>query len=98
MVGLGILDSFVFGVPMITTDCGLHSPEIAYLKPGANGVMTRDDVGEFALAVSSLLSDPLALASMGRACLNSASEYSIENMAARFADGIATALAAPRLR
>ncbi len=98
MVGLGILDSFVFGIPMITTDCGVHSPEIAYLRPGENGLMTSDNVQEFALAVSSLLSDPIALARMSQACVNSAGQYSIENMASRFLDGILNALASPRLR
>ena len=98
MVGLGILDSFVFGIPMITTDCGIHSPEIAYLKPDENGLMTLDDVGTYALAVSALLGDPVALARMRQACVSSAGQYSIENMAARFADGIATALASPRSR
>jgi glycosyltransferase involved in cell wall biosynthesis len=96
MVGLGILDSFVLGVPMITTDCGIHSPEIAYLRSGENGLMTRDNVAEFAQAVCSLLGDPVTLGRMRRACVTSADEYPIENMADRFADGIFTALAAPR--
>jgi glycosyltransferase involved in cell wall biosynthesis len=39
MVGLGILDSFALGIPLITTDCGIHSPEIAYLENGKNGLM-----------------------------------------------------------
>jgi glycosyltransferase involved in cell wall biosynthesis len=96
MVGLGILDSFVFGVPMVTTDCGIHSPEIAYLRPGENGLMTRDDVDEFAAAVSSLLGDRAARERMGQACQASASEYSLDAMASRFVDGMVQALAAPR--
>jgi glycosyltransferase involved in cell wall biosynthesis len=98
MVGLGILDSFVLGVPMITTDCGIHSPEIAYLRSGENGLMTRDAIDGFALAVSSLLGDPVALARMRQACLACAGDHRIEDMADRFADGIATALATPRRR
>jgi L-malate glycosyltransferase len=98
MVGLGILDSFVLGVPLITTDCGIHSPEIAYLRPGENGLMTREDVGDFAQAVSSLLGDPVALARIRQACFNSAGDYLIESMADRFADGISTALTTPRRR
>jgi glycosyltransferase involved in cell wall biosynthesis len=96
MVGLGIIDSFVCGIPMITTDCGIHSPEIAYLRPGQNGLMTRDDVEEFALTVSMLLDDAAALERMGRDCLASAGEYSLDAMAARFVDGMVQALAAPR--
>jgi glycosyltransferase involved in cell wall biosynthesis len=97
MVGLGILDSFVFGIPLITTDCGIHSPEIAYLRSGDNGLMTQDEVRAFADAASSLLSDPIAVLRMSRACLNSAASYSIDGMATRFADGMVSALASPRL-
>jgi glycosyltransferase involved in cell wall biosynthesis len=98
MVGLGILDAFVLGIPIITTDCGIHSPEIAYLRPGENGVMTQDDAGDYARAVATLLGDPAALARMGTACADSAGDYRIEHMADRFADGIEAALAAPRRR
>jgi L-malate glycosyltransferase len=96
MVGLGILDSFVLGIPMITTDCGIHSPEIAYLRSGENGLMTPDNLDAFAQAVASLLGDPIALAGMRQACVASARDFRIENMVDRFADGIVTALAAPR--
>ena len=96
MVGLGILDSFVFGAPMITTACGIHSPEIAYLRPGENGLMTRDDVDDYATVVSSLLDDPAAIHRIGKSCLASAAEYSLDGMASRFVDGIVRALAAPR--
>jgi glycosyltransferase involved in cell wall biosynthesis len=98
MVGLGILDSFVLGIPMITTDCGIHSPEIAYLRSGENGLMTPDNIDAFAVAVSSLLGNPVALAGMCRACVDSARNFRIENMADRFAEGIVSALAAPRHR
>jgi glycosyltransferase involved in cell wall biosynthesis len=97
-LGLGIIDSFVGGIPMITSDCGIHGPEIAYLRPGENGLLTRDDVDEFALAVSSLLADPDTLRRIHRACLTSATEYSLDNMASRFVDGMVQALAAPRYK
>ena len=98
IVGLGILDSFVFGVPMITTACGIHSPEIAYLRPGENGLMTRDDVQDYARAVLSLLEDPAAMHRIGKSCLASAAEYSLDGMACRFVDGIVRALATPKRR
>ena len=97
-VGLAILDSFVFGKPLVTTSCSNHGPEIAYLRHGENGLMTPDNAREFAGAVVSLLSDPVALARMSRACVDSAGEYSIEKMASRLADGILKALASPMLR
>jgi L-malate glycosyltransferase len=98
LVGLGILDSFVFGVPMITTACGIHSPEIAYLRSNHNGLITRDNIDDFAAAVSSLLVDTAAMQRMRRACLVSAEEYSLDSMASRFVDGMLQALAAPRYR
>jgi glycosyltransferase involved in cell wall biosynthesis len=95
-VGLGIIDSFVFGIPIVTTYYGKHGPEIAYLRPGDNGLITRDNVNDFAAAVSSLLVDPAAMERMRRACLVSADEYSLDAMASRFVDGMVQALAAPR--
>jgi len=94
LVGLGILDAFVCGVPMLTTDCGIHSPEIAYLENGVNGVMTADDPDAYVEASVRLLRDPQALDGLRAGCAASAREYTVENMARRFADGVANALAA----
>jgi L-malate glycosyltransferase len=95
-VGLGIVDSFVCGVPLVTTDCGQHGPEIAYLQHGGNGLMTRDEVDDFAVTVSSLLTDPASLKRMSQACLTDANKYSLDAMATRFVNGMAQALASPR--
>ena len=54
-VGLGILDSFALGIPMVTTDCKIHSPEIAYLKSGRNGLMIADSEEAFIEGVERLL-------------------------------------------
>lgn len=93
LVGLGILDDFVCGTPMMTTDCGLHSPEIAYLDQGVNGLMTANDVGAYAEACVRLLRDPVALDGLRAGCAASADEYTVQNMARRFAEGIDRALA-----
>jgi glycosyltransferase involved in cell wall biosynthesis len=94
LVGLGILDAFVCGVPMLTTDCGIHSPEIAYLKNGSNGVMTANVLGDFAGAAIRLLRDPEALNVLHAGCAKSVAEYTVEKMARRFADGIELSLCA----
>lgn len=96
LVGLGILDSFVCGVPMLTTDCGIHSPEIAYLQNGLNGLMTANDLQDYADACVRLLQDPVGLDRLRAGCAASAREYTVENMAQRFADGIARCLETPR--
>lgn len=93
LVGLGILDSFVCDVPMLTTDCGIHSPEIAYLENGINGVMTLDDLDAYVEASVHLLHDAQALASLRVGCATSAHEFTVENMACRFAKGVSDAVA-----
>jgi glycosyltransferase involved in cell wall biosynthesis len=85
----------VFSLPLVTTKCIGHGPEIAYLKHGVNGLMTPDDLQQFASAVSSLSSDPAALERMRKACASGAAEFSIEHMASRFLDGTLKALASP---
>lgn len=95
MVGLGILDSFVAGIPMITTDCGLHSPEIAYLQHGVNGWIAPDSLDAFASSVVELLSQTALMEILQQGAGQSASRYSIESMADRFCDGISRALSYP---
>lgn len=91
LVGLGILDSFVSGTPMLTTDCEIHSPEIAYLDEG-NGVVTPDDVNLYANACFALLTDKARLASLQAGCLRSAGRYTLDDMVERFVTGIVGAL------
>lgn len=92
LVGLSVLDSFVCEVPMVTTDCGLHSPEIAYLEHDRNGLVTRDEVGDYAQAVGDLLLDAPRLSRLRAGCAQAAGEYTVERMAARFVDGIVKCL------
>lgn len=98
LVGLGILDSFVSGVPMLTTDCGVHSPEIVYLANGINGVMAPDALPAYVDAAVQLLSDDAAHARLRAGCAASASEYTVERMAQNFGRGVAACLEAPRWR
>ena len=92
LVGLGILDSFASGRPMFTTDCGLHSPEIAYLDNGQNGVMTDNGVEAYADAVVAVLARPAELARLAANARASASRYTVDNMARRMCGGIRSAL------
>lgn len=98
LVGLGILDSFVAGVPLVTTDCGLHSPEIAYLESGHNGLMCEDTEDAFVQTVCNVLVDDVHWKTLRAGCELSASKYTVENMARNFADGIERCLATARLR
>lgn len=92
MVGLSILDSFVAGLPMITTACGTHSPEIAYLESGINGLITENSISAYTHAVVNFFQDPQLQVKLRAGCEASAMEYSINNMAERFCQGICLAL------
>lgn len=88
MVGLVVLDAFVLGLPIITTDCGIHSPEIAYLEHGVNGLVTEDTPTAFAQVVGDVVTDRRRLESLRASAHSSAGSYSIQAMADRFAKGI----------
>jgi len=90
--GLSILDSFALGQPYFTTDCQMHGPEIEYLEPGKNGILTVPSVSEFASMVISVLKDKETLKAMQCAAFSSGSRYTIENMAQNFAAGVLQAL------
>ncbi|OGS95814.1 MAG: hypothetical protein A3K04_06860 [Gallionellales bacterium RBG_16_56_9] len=92
LVGLAIQDSFVSGTPMFTTDCGLHSPEISYLKSGQNGVMSADDLEAYTKAIVDVLSEPEVLGRLRSGSLASGLEYTVENMAIRFKQGVLACL------
>jgi L-malate glycosyltransferase len=92
-VGLSVMDAFVCNAPLITTDCGNHGPEISYLDNGVNGVMTHNDLNNYVEASVRLLGDESALNALRTGCAAAAREYTIENMALKFADGITNAVA-----
>ena len=88
LVGLSIVDSFVTGVPLFTTIGALHSPEIAYLRNGFNGVATENNVTAYSDAVVHYLRNPDSLALLQKGCDESASRYTLKNMVSNFVDGI----------
>ncbi|MFC1831909.1 glycosyltransferase family 4 protein [Thermodesulfobacteriota bacterium] len=92
LVGLVIIDSFIAGVPLFTTDNKIHSPEIAYLRHGHNGIITPNDEDSYSEAVFSYLKDYSP--SLSLACLRSAAEYTLENMVTNFSSGIQQCLSA----
>lgn len=91
-VGLHVLDSFVSGVPLITTADALHGPEIDYLVDGVNGLLVEDDPERFALAAVDLLGDPARLTAMVEAGREAAGRYTMANMVDNFVTGIEAAL------
>ncbi len=92
LVGLVIVDSFIFGLPLITTDCTLHSPEICYLDNGINGIITKDDLNDFTNAVIDLLNDNEKITHLKENCFSSSKRYTIEDMTNNFFIGISEAI------
>jgi glycosyltransferase involved in cell wall biosynthesis len=92
LVGLGILDAFVAGVPLVTTDCGLHSPEIDYLHNHVNGFMTANNLEDYVKTVERVLTDTELANRLRENCTQDAKHYTIENMSANFRAGILQAL------
>ena len=83
---------------MITTDCGIHSPEIAYLESGRNGIMTPDNLEAYVDAVERIFKDDSMRNQMASACIEDARKYTLEKMVENFTQGIIQALQHEPLR
>ncbi|MFW8602407.1 glycosyltransferase family 4 protein [Desulfobacterota bacterium M19] len=92
LVGLHIVDAFCASLILCTTDNARHSPEVAYLKNGINGLMISDSVEAYGQAIVELFADPDRLARMKNASLADSNHYTMENMAENFANGIKSCL------
>jgi glycosyltransferase involved in cell wall biosynthesis len=93
-VGLGVLDSFALGVPLVTTSVPSHGPEIEYLENGVNGLIVEDgsSTQAYADAVAATLQDERLLATLRSGCEWARGRYSVEEMVERFANGVRRAL------
>jgi len=94
LLGLAVLDAYAIGLPVITTNFPRHSPEIAYLEHGRQGLIVApyDDTSIYAEQISKLLQDPSRLSELKRAARASSKLYSAEKMANLFVDGVIKAL------
>lgn len=95
--GLGVLDSFAFGTPIVIVDGDTHGPEVEYIDPGVNGLILPEgsESTEVANAIVSLLQDEDRLRKMKLAAIETAGRYPLSAMVDRFATGIQRALATP---
>jgi len=94
VVGLAILDAFAAGLPIVTIESAHHGPEIAYLEPFANGIVTLPDLASYVEGVVGLISVPDKLSAMSKAALSAGDRYTLENMVTNFSDGVRQALKA----
>lgn len=94
LVGLAVLDAAALGLPVVTTAWPWHSPEIAYLENGRNGVIVDawEDVSAYADAVATLMLDDRARARLAEGARETGREFTVKAMAERFAAGVLAAL------
>lgn len=90
LVGLIAVDSFQFRRPIITSNAGEHSPEIAYLQNEKNCLIDESAVTpkSYAELIIRYLSSPTLQDFLRTGCKNSAELFSIENMTANFCNAI----------
>lgn len=93
MVGLAIIDSFVAGLPIFTTNIPIHSPEIDYLKNGVNGVATPFSSESYVDAVVNFLKSRKIQNKLKSGCSVAAEKYTINHMVDNFIAGIKDCLA-----
>ena len=96
-LGLSIMHSFGYGLPLITSaDESAQMPEREALRDGVNGLTYRDgDAADLARAIDAMLSDPPRRKAMGEAALETIRrDYSIPRMA----DGFEAAIRAVAAR
>lgn len=87
-LGLGILDAFCAGLPMLTTRQPTHGPEIEYLEHENNGLLLDDSPQAYAEGMVRVLRDADLGMRLAAGAGASARRYSIETMAKNFAEGV----------
>jgi len=92
LVGLAIVDSFVAGTPIFTTDITSHSPEISYLEHGVNGMITPFSASHYANAVAEFFESDGLQKRLREGCQRGARVYTLEHFVERFASGIVRCL------
>lgn len=94
LVGLAIVDSFVAGTPLFTTDIRSHSPEFSYLEHGMNGVLTPFSISHYANAVAEFFESEELQKCLREGCQRAARVYTFEHFVEHFASGIVRCLSA----
>lgn len=96
LVGLAVVDSFVFETPLVAIDGPGHAPEIEYLEHDRNGLLLPEGCTptQYAEAIAGMLLDPGQRRRLADGCRESAGRYTVESMVEHFADGVERALSA----
>ncbi len=92
-IGLSILHSLAYGLPVITHgNADRQMPEFEAMEDGKNGLCFKEgDVEDLADKILSVFDDDLRLAEMSRCAKETASHYTMDAMIAHFAEAIEAA-------
>jgi glycosyltransferase involved in cell wall biosynthesis len=83
-VGLAVNHAFAQGLPVITRDHALHSPEIEYLRNGENGLIVPGDMEDFAHVLARFVDAPEIQQKLAAGALRSRDELHLDHMVERF--------------
>lgn len=83
-VGLAVNHAFAQGLPVITRDHALHSPEIEYLRNGENGLIVPGDMEDFAHVLARFVDAPEIQKKLAAGALRSRDELHLDHMVERF--------------
>jgi len=87
-IGLVAVDCLATGKPMVSTRHDSHSPEFEYLVEGETLLLSRHTPTDFAQAVFELINNPERLTWMSQCARRDSVQFSVENMANNFVDGV----------
>lgn len=91
-LGLGILDAFCAGLPMLTTRQSTHGPEIEYLEHEVNGLLLDGTAQAYAEGMLRVLRNDDLTTRLVAGAETSGRRYSIDTMARNFAEGVRACL------
>ncbi|MBU2223758.1 MAG: glycosyltransferase, partial [Gammaproteobacteria bacterium] len=86
LLGLAVLDAFAAELPVITTHFAGHSPELAYLQSGFNGLLVTETA--LSQVMLDLSQSPEQLQALALGAAQSASRYSLPAMVSAFTAGV----------
>lgn len=92
-VGLVATESFVLGLPVLTTDYPFHAPEFSYLAPGEDSLVLTDDPVSYADEVFALMNNEPFLARLQQTARKRSGWPTLEHMVQTFVDVCENSLA-----
>jgi glycosyltransferase involved in cell wall biosynthesis len=98
LLGLAGVDAFHAGLPLLTVRDAPHSPEIAYLRPGENGLLVAGTPEALASALVELASDDALHARLAAGARATSAALGLDEMVVRFSAAILRTLERGRRR